>query len=180
MNRLPWYYQDSNLNATYNCIHNQMKMRVMSGTWWHERSPLISPLEGTTSWTTVIQQNIPYATHKQIWKICILRHTKMGKSGWKGRREERSAESWGHQCNLKLTSPGRGKDWDYRYTLCGSEQFCLSDQHTHIIQPNPTIGAKISRQKSNTEVLQLWSNSLHCRTENKATEPGNFPTPSQF
>lgn len=48
-------------------IYLKNKHKVTSETWQHEGSPLVSPLEVTTSLTAMIQQRIPCTTtHKHV------------------------------------------------------------------------------------------------------------------
>lgn len=42
-----------------------------------------------------------------------------------------------------------------------------------------TVAKPSDQGRDRTEVLQLWSSSHHCWAENKATESGHLPSPSQ-
>lgn len=81
---------------------------MTSESWWHEGFTLISLLE-VTSWTTIIQQKIPYATQKHVrdphYKISEDQQSRVNKRGRKGVVQRLGAR----EHSLELTAvPGKG------------------------------------------------------------------------
>lgn len=131
---------------------------------WHERFPLISPLE-VTSQITILQKRTLCSTHKHVWEILALKQVE--ELGVEGRHERRKGRRAPMKGINSLRVSGEGKN-QVQHAL----SMALRSQELE--QTFSTYCSWTSdRGRENTEEWQLWSSSCYRQAEKQSH--GSWP-----
>lgn len=124
---------------------------MTSEAWQHEGSPLIVPLNITTSRTATIQGTTPSLAPKHVWELCASGLWKVGQLQEQGGEKE-TGKQWRRKPGAPCRMRGRVMTWHFFNSL-SPEQSCLSDQHISRSRAQGT--GQRTGQRPSTEGRQL-------------------------